>query len=184
MSTRSDGQAQTSDEVFGEGMAKLGNGLQNWVLVNFRRAKIGELLLSLEIGRRLTVDADLSGADEAAVSEIGRLVPMYEDLASTSKIHLLQSVVSRVLVELVFDAYFAGLSSEMAGQLQQAETFLASCGKTVPLQIWVRLLTVTQHRPPSRSTTGDPSPSPSSKRMPTRKCRRKRQPSSIPSCPR
>jgi hypothetical protein len=41
-STRSDGQVQMSDEVFGEGMARLGNGLQNWVLVNFRRAKIGE----------------------------------------------------------------------------------------------------------------------------------------------
>lgn len=43
VSTRPDGQAQTSDEVFGEGMARLANGLQNWVLVNFRRAKIGEL---------------------------------------------------------------------------------------------------------------------------------------------
>ncbi len=42
-STRSDGQTQTSDEVFGEGMARLGNGLQNWVIVNFRKAKIGTL---------------------------------------------------------------------------------------------------------------------------------------------
>lgn len=42
-STRSDGQTRTSDEVFGDGMARLGNGLQNWVIVNFRRAKIGEL---------------------------------------------------------------------------------------------------------------------------------------------
>jgi hypothetical protein len=41
-STRSDGEAQTSDEVFGEGMARLGNGLQNWIIVNFRRAKIGK----------------------------------------------------------------------------------------------------------------------------------------------
>ena len=43
-STRSDGEAQTSDEVFGDGMTKLGNGLQNWVLVNFRRSKIGKFL--------------------------------------------------------------------------------------------------------------------------------------------
>ncbi len=42
VSTRADGLAQTSDEVFGEGMARLGNGLQNWVLVNFRRARVGE----------------------------------------------------------------------------------------------------------------------------------------------
>ena len=38
-STRSD--AQTTDEVFGEGMAKLANSLQNWVIVNFRKAKLG-----------------------------------------------------------------------------------------------------------------------------------------------
>lgn len=38
-STRADGQ--TSDEVFGDGMARLGNGLQNWVISHFRRAKIG-----------------------------------------------------------------------------------------------------------------------------------------------
>jgi hypothetical protein len=40
-STRSDGQTMTSDEVFGDGMARLGNGLQNWVIVNFRRARLG-----------------------------------------------------------------------------------------------------------------------------------------------
>lgn len=38
-STRSD--AQVADEVFGEGMARLGNELQNWVIVHFRRAKLG-----------------------------------------------------------------------------------------------------------------------------------------------
>ncbi len=38
-STRSDGQ--TSDEVFGDSMARLGNGLQNWVIVNFRRSRLG-----------------------------------------------------------------------------------------------------------------------------------------------
>ncbi|KAL2256607.1 hypothetical protein VTK26DRAFT_1415 [Humicola hyalothermophila] len=108
-STRADGQAQTSDEVFAEGMARLGNGLQNWVLVNFRRSKI-----------------DLAGADADAVQELGRLVPMYEDLASTSKIHLLQSAVSRILVEHVFNAYFIGLSSDAAQQLKQTEALLTS----------------------------------------------------------
>jgi hypothetical protein len=38
-STRTGGQ--TSDEVFGDGMARLGNSMQNWVIVNFRRAKLG-----------------------------------------------------------------------------------------------------------------------------------------------
>ncbi|KAK4214462.1 AKAP7 2'5' RNA ligase-like domain-containing protein [Rhypophila decipiens] len=108
-STRSDGTAQTSDEVFGEGMARLGNSLQNWVLVNFRRAKI-----------------EISKSDGKTLDELGRLVPMYEDLASTSKIHLIQSLVSRILVEHVFDAYFVGLSSEQSQQFTQMETFLAS----------------------------------------------------------
>lgn len=39
-STRTDGQ--TSDEVFLDGMTKLGNGLQNWVIVNFRKSKMGK----------------------------------------------------------------------------------------------------------------------------------------------
>lgn len=39
-STRTDGQ--TSDEVFGDGMARLGNGLQNWVITNFRRTRLGK----------------------------------------------------------------------------------------------------------------------------------------------
>lgn len=43
-STRSD--AQTTDEVFGDGMAKLANGLQNWVIVNFRKAKLGTCFFS------------------------------------------------------------------------------------------------------------------------------------------
>ena len=42
-STRTDGDARTSDEVFGEGMGRLGNGLQNWVIMNFRRAKLGKM---------------------------------------------------------------------------------------------------------------------------------------------
>ncbi|KAL2185455.1 hypothetical protein L209DRAFT_766203 [Thermothelomyces heterothallicus CBS 203.75] len=137
-STRADVEAQTSDEVFGEGMAKLGNGLQNWVLVNFRRAKIGECCsppMSGAGGRRLTA-ADLSSADEDSISELSRLVPMYEELASASKIHLLQSIVSRLLVELVFDAYFVGLPGEAAGQIKQVEAFLSSVSSPESINQW------------------------------------------------
>lgn len=43
---RADGgtEGSVSDEVFAEGMAKLANGLQNWVIVHFRRAKVGRFL--------------------------------------------------------------------------------------------------------------------------------------------
>ena len=78
--------------------------------------------------------ADLSTADEDAVAELARLVPMYEELASAARIHLLQSVVSRLLVELVFEAYFVGLPSDVAAQIRQLEGFLSRCGKLFPCQ--------------------------------------------------
>lgn len=59
-------------------------------------------------------------------------MPMYEELAAAARIHLLQSVVSRLLVELVFDAYFVGLPGEVAAQIRQLEGFIASCGELFP----------------------------------------------------
>ncbi|KAM0454982.1 hypothetical protein ACHAPV_008123 [Trichoderma viride] len=91
-STRTDDQ--TSDEVFGDGMTKLGNGLQNWVITNFRKAKL-----------------DLSQASDSTLTELGHLVPMYEELIHTSKVHLLQSIVSSILVEMVFNAYYGDFSA-------------------------------------------------------------------------
>lgn len=114
-STRADATGaaqQVSDEVFGAGMAKLGNGLQNWVLVNFRRAKVGV-------------------PDEEVVrEELGRVVPMFEEiLAMGGKIHLIQSVVSRLLVEMVFGAYFVGLSGEQERVVREAEGMLGTIGR-------------------------------------------------------
>lgn len=111
-STRADGTASTSDEVFGEGMARLGNSLQNWVITNFRRAKL-----------------DLSRAGEATLQELAELVPTYEELAQAAKVHLLQSIVSSILVRRVFRAYFVGLSPEQEEDLRRAEELVASSGK-------------------------------------------------------
>lgn len=111
-STRTDDTANTSDEVLGEGMARLGNGLQNWVIMNFRRAKL-----------------DLSRASEPMLGEIAGLVPMYEELAQTAKAHLLQSIVSSILVRRIFGAYFVGLSAEQEEQLRHAEELMVSFGK-------------------------------------------------------
>ncbi|KJZ78814.1 hypothetical protein HIM_01587 [Hirsutella minnesotensis 3608] len=106
-STRSDGQ--TSDEVFADSLARLANGLQNWVIVHFRRAKL-----------------DLSNVDEATLAELGELVPLYRDLANTAKIHMLQAVVSKILVDMVFSAYFVGLSDEQTQHFTQMEKLLSS----------------------------------------------------------
>lgn len=118
-STRTDGTANTSDEVFGEGMARLGNGLQNWVITNFRRARI-----------------DLSKADHGTLRDLGELVPLYEGLAQSSKVYLLQSIVSRILVERIFSAYFVGLSTEQEEQLRRTEEIMASFGSIGSVNVW------------------------------------------------
>ncbi|KAK7424218.1 hypothetical protein QQZ08_008706 [Neonectria magnoliae] len=110
-STRTEGQE--CDETFGDGMTRLGNGLQNWVIVNFRKAKL-----------------NLEGLDEATLAELNELVPMYEELVHTAKVHLLQSIVSRILVDMVFNCYFVGLSDEQEQQFRQMEKMLSSFGSS------------------------------------------------------
>ncbi|KAI5457312.1 hypothetical protein BGZ63DRAFT_76074 [Mariannaea sp. PMI_226] len=117
-STRTEGQE--CDETFGDGMTRLGNGLQNWVIVNFRKAKLS-----------------LANLDEATLAELCELVPMYEELVSTAKVHLLQSIVSRILVEMVFDAYYVGLSDEQEQQFRQMEKLLSSFSSSdEPVNQW------------------------------------------------
>ncbi|KAL7823532.1 hypothetical protein V8C26DRAFT_425606 [Trichoderma gracile] len=117
-STRTDDQ--TSDEVFGDGMTKLGNGLQNWVITNFRKAKL-----------------DLSKASDDTLAELSRLVPMYEELVHTSKVHLFQSIVSSILVDMVFNAYYVGLSEQETLHIQQMERLLSSlCSSTDVVNQW------------------------------------------------
>ncbi|KUI74043.1 hypothetical protein VM1G_09352 [Cytospora mali] len=116
-STRADGT--TSDEVFGAGMANLGNGLQNWVITNFRKSKV-----------------DLSRAGETSLQELAELVPMYEELAQTAKVHLLQSVVSKILVQRIFRSYFVGLTPEQEMQLRQTERLLESFGSVESVNQW------------------------------------------------
>jgi hypothetical protein len=41
VSTNSKMDEQIADESFGENMQRIGNSIQNWVITNFRRAKIG-----------------------------------------------------------------------------------------------------------------------------------------------
>jgi activating signal cointegrator complex subunit 1 len=60
--------------------------------------------------------------------ELNLLVPMYEELAHAAKVHLLQSIVSRILLDMIFTAYFVGLSSEQAAQFIQMEQLLGSYG--------------------------------------------------------
>ncbi|KAL5321653.1 hypothetical protein ACEPPN_009613 [Leptodophora sp. 'Broadleaf-Isolate-01'] len=110
---------QVSDEVFGEEMRRLGNGLQNWVITHFRRVKI-----------------DPSKAPESTLTTLEQLVPTYDSLASNSKIHLIQSLVSRLLVTHIFSAYFVGLAPEQANELANVEKNLSSFGSTESMNQW------------------------------------------------
>lgn len=67
--------------------------------------------------------------DKETTAEIAALVPTYEELAKTAKVHFLQSLVSRILVDTIFDAYFVGLSPEQTSLFRDMEQLLASfCG--------------------------------------------------------
>jgi activating signal cointegrator complex subunit 1 len=79
----------------------------------------------------LTINADTDKADENTKEQLLRLVPTYESLASSSKVHLIQSLVSRLLVEHIFDPYFIGLPAEHADELSKAEKYLSTFGRLV-----------------------------------------------------
>ena len=77
----------------------------------------------------LTNELDVPAASEAVKSEISKLVPMYRDLASTAKIHLLQSIAAQIMVDSIFSVYFVGLPEEQERQLVEMERYLASLSK-------------------------------------------------------
>lgn len=103
-------EGQVTDEVVSERFCALGGALQNWVLRNFRRAKV------VDVGR-------VGGGRRA---ELEGLCPMWEGLAATAKVHLMQSIVSLLLVKRVFDSYFVGLPEEKERELRGFEEWLAS----------------------------------------------------------
>lgn len=70
-----------------------------------------------------------SKASQSVQDELAQLVPMYADLSKTAKVPLLQSIISTILVEMIFGAYFVGLSKDQARNLKQTEECLASLSK-------------------------------------------------------
>ena len=72
---------------------------------------------------------DAEKANDETRELLLRLIPTYESLAATSKIHFIQSLVSRLLVESIFRAYFVGVSKEQAEELHKVEKYLSDFGK-------------------------------------------------------
>jgi activating signal cointegrator complex subunit 1 len=56
-------------------------------------------------------------------------VPTYAAQVSTAKIHLIQSIISRLLVTAVFDSYFVGLPDDRASELRNVEQYLGSMAR-------------------------------------------------------
>ncbi|ESZ96889.1 hypothetical protein SBOR_2754 [Sclerotinia borealis F-4128] len=113
------GGEQVTDEVVGERMQWIGNALQNWVISNFRRGKI-----------------DLDKASNNIRQQLEQWVPMYQHLATTSKINFLQSLVSSLLVFDIFQAYFVGLPEQQALELAKTEITLGSYGSEEAMNQW------------------------------------------------
>lgn len=133
VSTSTKTDTQTSDDQVADDMARLRNGLQNWVITHFRRAKL-----------------DLSSANKTALNDLSQLIPVYGELVGPAKVHLLQSIVSSILVEMIFDAYFVGLSKEKATQLKRMESYLASLCSGEAVSQW-RATTLTMVRAASQN---------------------------------
>lgn len=74
------------------------------------------------------IHVDLERIHDDTRDQLLHLVPTYETLASSSKVHLIQSLVSRILVEHIFSAYFIGLPKEQADNFTKTERFLSSFG--------------------------------------------------------
>ncbi|EDN94518.1 hypothetical protein SS1G_10392 [Sclerotinia sclerotiorum 1980 UF-70] len=111
------GGEQVTDEVVKERMQWIGNALQNWVIMNFRRGRIDK-------------------APDEVRQQLEQWVPMYQHLATSSKINFIQSLVSSLLVYDIFQAYFIGLPKQQAVELAQTERTLSSYGSEDAMNQW------------------------------------------------
>ncbi|KAI0472449.1 hypothetical protein F4859DRAFT_105749 [Xylaria cf. heliscus] len=129
VSTNTKKSDQTSDEEFGEAISKLRNGLQNWAVSHFRKSSF-----------------DLSKADQTVIDDLSNLVPTYQELAiSETKAAFLQSIVSSILVDMIFDVYFVGLPEQQATQLSQIEQYLVHLSSAEAVSEW-RAMTLSMLR--------------------------------------
>jgi activating signal cointegrator complex subunit 1 len=91
------------------------------------------LVAALGMAKMLTGGVDVGKASDETKEQLLQLVPTYESLATSSKVHLIQSLVSRLLVDRVFNEYFIGLSKEHADDLSKVEKYLTEFGEMADL---------------------------------------------------
>jgi hypothetical protein len=113
VSTSGRSEGQVTDEIVAEQFSALGSELQNWVLRNFRRSKL-----------------DVKGVGEGTREKLDELCPMWEVLATTAKVHLIQSIVSMMLVKRVFQRYFVGLPEEREKEFKEFEAWFSTTSES------------------------------------------------------
>ncbi|KAJ5054154.1 uncharacterized protein L3040_000436 [Drepanopeziza brunnea f. sp. 'multigermtubi'] len=73
---------------------------------------------------------------DASTREHESVGPTFESLAASAQFHLIQSLVSRLIVEHIFGGYFVGLSSKQAEDLSNVERSLSSFGSIESMNQW------------------------------------------------
>lgn len=77
---------------------------------------------------------DLSKLGPDPQIRLSQLLPIYISLESISKVHLVQSIVSMILVKNIFNLYFVGLPTEICASLMDMERNLESLGTISSVQ--------------------------------------------------
>ncbi|KAH0555972.1 hypothetical protein GP486_006085 [Trichoglossum hirsutum] len=111
ISTSTRMESVITDNMVRESVNTLGHHLQNWTISNFRKAKI-----------------DVSELPEEVKQIVSKAVPAYSTLLTTSKLNVIQAVISAILVDKVFGVYFFGLLDERTSQIREMEEYLRIIG--------------------------------------------------------
>ena len=125
-STRTEGQV--TDDVFREHIQTLGHDLQNWILNNFRRSKLGMSAISC-LSCKLTVTKDMSTLSNLSKQAINTVGPTSKSLILSNRLAVIQAYMSKVLVDHIFDSLFFGLSEDRVEQMLAMDDYMKTIGK-------------------------------------------------------
>ncbi|KAK6602670.1 hypothetical protein H4I95_06607 [Botrytis cinerea] len=112
------------------------------------QSRVGALMLDRDAFREAYNDAmgemrgrmrrlwHLEKASDEVRQQLEQWVPMYQHLATSSKINFIQSLVSSILVFEIFQAYFVGLPEQQAMEIARTEITLGSYGPEDAMNQW------------------------------------------------
>lgn len=84
------------------------------------------LSLQRTLWHHLLTLSDIDKANDGIQEHLMSLVPNYESLAASSKLPLIQSIISSLLMESIFEEYFVGLARDHAHELKKVEALFSN----------------------------------------------------------